>query len=88
MFKFLRRGFRSENGGGLVLTHDAAVKPPLRAGGYMIVRRFQGTFGCGCKAHPIDEPMECPEHGAPKLYIAEPTVIMQTAVVMEEQHGL
>jgi hypothetical protein len=83
MFGFFKRGSRSENGGGLVITHDAGVKPPLKAHGYMTVRRFQGTFECGCEAHPLDEPMECPVHGVPKYYIAEPTQIMDTAVVTE-----
>lgn len=52
----------------------AEVQIPLNATMVAVVRRFQGTFECGCSAHPLDEPHHCPVHNTPRYYIAGPTM--------------
>jgi hypothetical protein len=71
MFAFISRLVRGDaprHGGGQVA---AEVRAPVKATMAGVVRRFQGVYECGCTAHPLNEPHECPEHGVGRLYIEE-----------------
>lgn len=70
MFAFFARIF-ARNAPRRDELQTAEVKAPVRARMAGVVRRFQGTFECGCAAHPLDEPHECPVHGSPRFYVEE-----------------
>jgi hypothetical protein len=49
------------------------------------VRRFQGTFICGCKADPLKPPDECPIHLKPRFYKLESSETLQQIVEIPKE---
>jgi hypothetical protein len=49
-----------------------------------VVRRFQGTYECGCVADPLEGPEFCVIHNVPKFYIDEPAETQVEVVEIPE----
>ena len=68
---------------GLVVTQPG-VKPPLKAGLTVSVRRFQGKYECGCDADPLEGPEFCEIHEKSRLYVVEYVESHSTSVITRE----
>jgi hypothetical protein len=63
------RGFLRHQPG--VVVTQPGVKPPLKAGLTVTVRRFQGKYECGCPADPLNGPEICEIHEKPRWYVLQ-----------------